>query len=77
VTQDLLETTDGSIATRTMNRPEGRNDMKRNLNAGLRGSLADVLDAEAVHMIRTFETDDHKSAAAAVVEKRAPQFQGQ
>ena len=50
--------------------------MKRNLNVGLRGSLSDVLDAEAVHMIRTFETDDHKGAAAAFVEKRAPQFHG-
>jgi 2-(1,2-epoxy-1,2-dihydrophenyl)acetyl-CoA isomerase len=50
--------------------------MKRNLNAGLRGSLSDVLDAEAVHMIRTFETDDHKGAAAAFVEKRAPSFNG-
>ena len=50
--------------------------MKRNLNAGLRGSLADVLDAEAIHMIRTFETSDHKGAAAAFVEKRAPKFDG-
>ena len=50
--------------------------MKRNLNAGLRGSLSDVLDAEAIHMIRTFETSDHKGAAAAFVEKRAPQFEG-
>ncbi|MEN9629844.1 MAG: enoyl-CoA hydratase [Pseudomonadota bacterium] len=50
--------------------------MKRNLNTGLRGSLADVLDAEAIHMIRTFETQDHKGAAAAFVEKRAPHFEG-
>jgi len=50
--------------------------MKRNLNIGLRGSLSDVLDAEAIHMIRTFETADHKSAAAAFVEKRAPSFEG-
>lgn len=50
--------------------------MKRNLNAGLRGSLSDVLDAEAIHMIRTFETTDHKAAAAAFVEKRAPRFEG-
>jgi 2-(1,2-epoxy-1,2-dihydrophenyl)acetyl-CoA isomerase len=50
--------------------------MKRNLNAGLQGTLAQVLDAEAIHMIRTFETDDHKGAAAAFVEKRAPQFNG-
>ena len=50
--------------------------MKRNLNVGLRGSLADVLDAEATHMVRTFETHDHKGAAAAFVEKRAPRFEG-
>ena len=34
------------------------------------------LDAEAVHMVRTFETDDHKGAAAAFVEKRPPTFVG-
>ena len=50
--------------------------MKRNLNAGLRASLSDVLDAEAIHMIRTFETEDHKGAAAAFVDKRAPKFNG-
>jgi 2-(1,2-epoxy-1,2-dihydrophenyl)acetyl-CoA isomerase len=50
--------------------------MKRNLNTGLRSSLSEVLDAEAIHMIRTFETDDHKGAAVAFVEKRPPSFQG-
>ncbi len=50
--------------------------IKRNLNLGLRGSLADVMDAEAIHMIRCFETEDHKGAAAAFVEKRAPRFAG-
>lgn len=50
--------------------------MKRNLNLGLRASLSDVLDAEAVHMVRTFETEDHKAAAAAFVDKRKPQFSG-
>jgi 2-(1,2-epoxy-1,2-dihydrophenyl)acetyl-CoA isomerase len=50
--------------------------MKRNLNVGLRGSLSDVLDAEAIHMVRTFETADHKAAAAAFVDKRAPRFDG-
>ena len=47
-----------------------------NLNAGLRGSLSDVLDAEALHMIRTFDTEDHKGAAVAFVEKRPPSFKG-
>jgi 2-(1,2-epoxy-1,2-dihydrophenyl)acetyl-CoA isomerase len=34
------------------------------------------MDLEAVHMIRTFMTDDHKDAAKAFVEKRAPTFAG-
>ena len=50
--------------------------MKRNLNAGLRGCLSEVLDLEAIHMIRTFETEDHKAAAIAFVEKKLPQFLG-
>jgi 2-(1,2-epoxy-1,2-dihydrophenyl)acetyl-CoA isomerase len=50
--------------------------MKRNLNLAMRATLSDTLDSEAIHMIRTFETDDHKGAAAAFVEKRAPSFKG-
>ena len=50
--------------------------MKKNLNVGLRSSLSDVMDSEAFLMIRTFETTDHKAAAAAFVEKRAPVFNG-
>lgn len=50
--------------------------MKRNLNLGMRASLSDVLDAEAIHMIRTFDTEDHKGAAAAFVDKRQPRFDG-
>ena len=50
--------------------------MKRNLNLGMRASLSDVLDSEVIHMIRTFETDDHKGAAVAFVEKRPPSFNG-
>ena len=50
--------------------------MKRNLNLGMRASLSDVLDAEAMHMVRTFDTEDHKGAAAAFVDKRQPRFNG-
>ncbi len=50
--------------------------MKKNLNTGLRSNLSDTLDAEAIHMISTFDTDDHKGAARAFVEKRQPVFNG-
>jgi 2-(1,2-epoxy-1,2-dihydrophenyl)acetyl-CoA isomerase len=50
--------------------------MKKNLNKALAGSLSDVLDSEAIHMIRTFDTEDHKGAAVAFVEKRSPEFTG-
>ncbi len=50
--------------------------MKKNLNAAERGSLGDVLDLEAVHMTRTFDTEDHRLAARAFVDKREPTFKG-
>ena len=50
--------------------------MKRNLNVAQRAGLAETLDAEAIHMVRTFDTEDHKAAAQAFVEKRAPRFTG-
>ena len=50
--------------------------MKKNLNTAQRGSLSETLDAEAIHMIRTFQTEDHKGAAKAFVEKRKPSFSG-
>jgi 2-(1,2-epoxy-1,2-dihydrophenyl)acetyl-CoA isomerase len=50
--------------------------MKKNLNTADHGSLSDVLDSEAIHMIRTMMTEDHKAASQAFVDKRAPVFQG-
>ena len=50
--------------------------MKKNLNKAMRSSLADVLDLEADHMTRTFDTQDHRNAAQAFVEKRLPEFNG-
>ncbi len=50
--------------------------MKKNLNAAYGGSLSDTFDREALHMTRCFMTDDHKGAALAFVEKRAPNFNG-
>ena len=50
--------------------------MKKNLNAAQTGSLSDVFDLEAMHMMRCFMTDDHKEAARAFVNKQAPVFKG-
>jgi 2-(1,2-epoxy-1,2-dihydrophenyl)acetyl-CoA isomerase len=50
--------------------------MKENVNRALGSTLADALDAEAVAMVRTMSTGDHREAAAAFVEKRSPTFTG-
>ena len=50
--------------------------MKKNLNAAQHGSLSDVFDLEASHMVRAFLTDDHKRAAVAFVNKEEPKFEG-
>ena len=77
VTADRLETEAAAFAEYLAGLPTvAVGYMKKNLNAALHGSLSDVMDLEATHMIRTFMTDDHKSAAQAFVEKRAPKFKG-
>ncbi len=50
--------------------------MKKNLNATQRGTLSDVFDLEAMHMVRCFQTEDHKAAAKAFVNKEPPVFRG-
>jgi 2-(1,2-epoxy-1,2-dihydrophenyl)acetyl-CoA isomerase len=50
--------------------------MKRNFNAAESGTLAELLDLEARGQIETGRTADHKEAARAFVEKRAPVFTG-
>ena len=50
--------------------------MKRNMNAAENGSLRDLLDLEAWHHTRTGQTEDHREAAKAFVEKREPTFKG-
>ena len=50
--------------------------MKQNFNAAEDGSLDQLLDLEAQHQVATGRTEDHKEAARAFVEKRAPVFTG-
>jgi 2-(1,2-epoxy-1,2-dihydrophenyl)acetyl-CoA isomerase len=50
--------------------------VKKNMKVAEEGTLAQALDSEAARMIRTGETQDHKEAARAFVEKRPPAFKG-
>lgn len=50
--------------------------MKQNLNLAERAGLAEVMDAEALRHTRCAQTEDHREAAAAFVEKRPPVFKG-
>jgi 2-(1,2-epoxy-1,2-dihydrophenyl)acetyl-CoA isomerase len=50
--------------------------IKRNINNAEHLSLEACFDGEAMHHSRTGETDDHKEAAKAFVEKRRPVFVG-
>lgn len=51
--------------------------IKENINRALDVDLATALDAEAVAMVRTMSTGDHREAAAAFVEKRQAVFRGE
>ncbi|NKE68459.1 enoyl-CoA hydratase [Ramlibacter sp. RBP-2] len=50
--------------------------MKENLNRALAGDVDDCLDLEATHHIHCGQTEDHREAARAFVEKREPVFKG-
>jgi len=51
--------------------------MKENLNRALAGGdIDDCLDLEATHHIHCGQTEDHREAARAFVEKREPVFRG-
>ncbi len=50
--------------------------MKENLNRAVAGEVGECLDVEATHHVHTGQTEDHREAARAFVEKRPPQFKG-
>lgn len=50
--------------------------MKENLNRAVAGELGECLDLEATHHIHTGQTQDHRNAAKAFVDKVEPTFTG-
>ena len=50
--------------------------MKENLNRAMAGEVDDCLDLEATHHVHCGQTEDHREAAKAFVEKREPVFKG-
>ncbi len=50
--------------------------MKENLNRALAGDVDDCMDLEATHHVHCGQTQDHREAAKAFVEKREPVFIG-
>lgn len=50
--------------------------MKENLNRAMAGDVDDCMDLEATHHIHCGQTEDHREASRAFVEKREPTFKG-
>ena len=50
--------------------------MKENLNRALAGDVDDCMDLEATHHIHCGQTEDHREATRAFVDKREPVFKG-
>ena len=51
--------------------------MKDNLDDALTQPFLTALDGEAERLVQSAQTDDHKEAVRAFVEKRKPNFTGQ
>ena len=50
--------------------------MKENLNRAMAGDVDDCLDLEATHHVHCGQTEDHREATKAFVDKREPVFKG-
>ena len=50
--------------------------MKENLNRAIHGELMECMDLEATHHVYCAQTEDHKEATRAFVDKRDPVFKG-
>lgn len=66
-----------AIAQRLANGPTvAYRYMKENLNRAMSGEVDECLDLEATHHIHCSQTEDHREAVRAFVDKREPTFQG-
>ena len=74
--EDLMDKT-MEIANRLANGPSvAYRYMKENLNRAMNGEVDDCLDLEATHHIHCGQTEDHRNATKAFVEKKEPVFKG-
>ena len=72
-----LEEKTMEIALRLANGPSvAYRYMKENLNRAMSGEVDDCLDLEATHHIHCGQTEDHRNATKAFVEKKEPVFKG-
>lgn len=77
IADDKLQAETMELAKRLANGPRvALGYMKKVFNAAETRPLAECFDLEALYQSRTGQTDDHKEAARAFVEKRAPVFKG-
>ena len=73
---DLMDKT-MEIANRLANGPSvAYRYMKENLNRAMNGEVDDCLDLDATHHIHCGQTEDHRNATKAFVEKKEPVFKG-
>ena len=73
---DLMDKT-MEVANRLANGPSvAYRYMKENLNRAMNGEVDDCLDLEATHHIHCGQTQDHRNATKAFVEKKEPVFEG-
>ena len=74
---DDLMTKTMEIADRLANGPSvAYRYMKENLNRAMNSEVDDCLDLEATHHIHCGQTEDHRNATKAFVEKKEPVFKG-
>jgi 2-(1,2-epoxy-1,2-dihydrophenyl)acetyl-CoA isomerase len=77
VPADQLAAKTMEIAKRLASGPRTAHRLiKDNLNRALNATFADCLDMESANLAEARLTDDHKEAARAFAEKRAPRFKG-